>query len=373
MNNNKLESGNFLCDFSTIKPDNIQTENTALLVLLGLDVKSANEYLALREAQTKQSERSAIGIFQKSFEEFWNQYVTFMFSYTRSDYTLESVLRKLRKLAKWNGDFEEYAQTLYTNGLIYKPAVSEGLKNIGITLEYSKDAPAYKFYNHALQKGIWSFTEAACLIKGQDPFPIYEDLPLDMSQDYMLLHMYEDGEVSATITHYTGEYLTDLNLSELIHKHIAAEIIQDVTYTPKNKNKLYPINEPYFFPKDIVKWFIENSLYTPRRVLLDILYGEESYSGLDAQRQLRIDEVNAVLKKNNETRGRKKGDGSYNDHHHFIAMRSLIEDEVANSVRHAARLVVENRCKKHAPVKGSGTEESKITRLAKGFSHFKSF
>ena len=61
-----------------------------------------------------------------------------------------------------------------------------------------------------------------------------------------------------------------------------------------------------------------------------------------------------------ETRGRKKGDGTINDDPALHRMRELITAREAKSVRDAARQV-------EPEAFGTGTESSTITRLAKKY------
>lgn len=170
---------------------NIQDEDTALSLLLGLQPKHFIRIQALEERQKTGVLKDGFAprAWQFSDDEKWfyDEYLAFLreeFPYLRQKgygtimHALAPLVRDAKCLATWQGSFKEYVQELHDNGLVLMPKIYDSLQVLGVAPSYSSQGWAVQFYKRWASYPTWSLKQAADLYLGTDP---------DKSQSFIYL------------------------------------------------------------------------------------------------------------------------------------------------------------------------------------------
>ncbi len=146
----------------------LQGEDEVLLHLLGLNPVSWAEYVALnnRKRGTTPQEECLF----KHYTQFLRKKFP-TFGKGRSAFNqLSTRLQAAKNLARWNGNFADYVQTLHDNGVLFMPQTYAAFEKMNIPLQYTKDSWAINFYKGFLRRSpTWDLKTAASLYLCQHP------------------------------------------------------------------------------------------------------------------------------------------------------------------------------------------------------------
>ncbi len=269
----------YTLDYNTLSPQDITSENEALSVLLGLQFEYFAQFIALNERQTNEPKDSdgfaAYARFSSEERWFYSEYRQFL-EKQYYDITavplINHVVNAAKALNLWKGNFNDYVQKLYNEGVIFKEDVYEQLLPHGITVDIAHDSWALKFYKYWISQGGWTLKEAVSLFKGSDPRKNHRSL-IDVSQNTWILnydsHCLSWDEFENTV----------VQLDERLARHTA---IQEISHYEMGKDVLYK-------PAEIVAWLQKHTVYLPPKALLMAL-GNDVLSQYEATEQNRINQ-----------------------------------------------------------------------------------
>lgn len=253
--------------------DTIDTEDKALMLLLGLKIDYFQKFWAFLQTRKNGStwDNQNDQFFEREYSSFMEEeYPTLGFPYGR----IKLFCDRAKEHSLWNGDFKAYIEALHDEGFLFKPEIYEELKAHGIEPVYTPDGWARTFYKQWINnQGVWRLKDAACLYLGDDPNEgrnficmygpenktvikkgpgmILSDseivFPLDNNGDLDLMQNCRFKDVS--------------RLETFIKKHIAGGNLQPASADGLGEGL-------YFKPKEIIEFFQSRFLNVPPKALL---------------------------------------------------------------------------------------------------------
>lgn len=269
----------------------IVDEDTALLVLLGLNPQHISEFLKLdaTHASGKTHEDRKAIYFNFPPTDKWRliegrKFLRNEFGWDWPAENIKGLMKNIKGLGLWNEDFATYVQQLYDNGVVFRPETEEALKALGISLSYSPDCWAVQFYRRFLRLGILSLNDAAHLYLGSNPRKEREFIDLGN------VRIRGQGaglaiETPDTICEYdkNGEYinLSDVTLTKVVRRmmdkgqdHVPEHYLEDYVRNHVAAGNIIAVKddgrgEIYFKPQDIFTFFRS---HFPRTLVPEALF-----------------------------------------------------------------------------------------------------
>lgn len=257
--------------------NNIEDENTALPLLLGLNPTYFTQFQDLQNRQDEGQKTGTETPYYTSFssEEKWlfieyNKFLKKEFPSLMGGhsafYPISASIRDAKCLANWTGNFEAYVQELHDNGVLFRPETYAALEKHKISLPYTENGWSLQFYRRWLRQGTWSLKTAAGLYLGQDPsrtdrgFIILGHTGLHGSGAGLAL---ESAETIAEYDH-EGKFLQppEETLDDIFSENQETQqwyILEKFVKGHIEAKNITPANEdtqnPKFLPIDIVEFF----------------------------------------------------------------------------------------------------------------------
>lgn len=252
----------YRADISLIEFKNIKTEDEAFSYLLGLSPEYFYKFKKyIDDRRIKKIEWKEIDLETRFFSQ---QYFLFIRQeYGFLDIFGEEILFKAYRFAKslnlWDGIFSNYVQCLYDEGFIFRSNIYEKLGGLGIKPTYSKNSWAEQFYKRWIKEKLWTLDESQSLFKGQSPIKGRSFHDLSQNSWSFSNNLFWES--------FDEKFLE-------IDKRIERCIVSG-TLDIKNIE-----GKTYFYPKKIVSWMLENFVYAPPSILLELLFNNYEQSRL---------------------------------------------------------------------------------------------
>jgi hypothetical protein len=189
--------------------------------------------------------------------------------------------KRIKELALWNGDFRAYIQNLFNEGFIPSKDFINFLSTRDITLTYSPDSWAIKFYNDWIARSpVWNLSDAAKLYLGTCPYnkrDFFGFGTIDIcSSGYQLydsksvFFLDKNGDLENIPN---GRFKKDTCLKEFAKKHIELENLKAVSKEESGNYKFKPSEITLFFEKYCPNTYKPQALFDALGIIDD--YSEE--------------------------------------------------------------------------------------------------
>ncbi|MEM6603358.1 MAG: hypothetical protein AAF621_04840 [Pseudomonadota bacterium] len=269
----------FLFDFKTLNLKEIQTEQDAFAILMKLQPEALRRYASLHQMTLHADYENIYSVFHTEDDlSFYIEYQHFLRDFYYDGYIDPlSLGEEVHLLDLWNGDFKDYAQSLYNNGFIFRYDVMRMLAEHDIPLTYHPESWPYNLYTFWKEKQAWTFHEALALFKGECPdrqFKFY-----DFRQHPWILNV-------QTASIWNIRQKKRIGLEDILQRHIAVtNQLEEFHYRDK----------VFYKPEQIVCWFLEQTSHLPPDPLMKIILGPERFKQYYRDLSLRMEENENVM------------------------------------------------------------------------------
>jgi len=293
------ENSKYGLNYDSLNINDIVTAEAGFAVLLGLEPTHFANFVKLAKRANERLEDNTSYVAyihllpkEKWQYTFYRKFLNERFSYLHfmmfpAEFIL-SILNKSKKLCAWTSDFPTYFQSLHDEGFIFPADAYAALNKKNISVEYSQDAWAVRFYKRWLKECVWSLPEALSLFSGKDPrknMRGYEDL----GQNPHVINPWID-ETSAWDTYDGDLFAVEPRLS----KYVAASLIRVIELKEQN----------YYIPEEITLWLIDHIPYNPPQALVEIVLSNDQIADYAASKPARMKEIREVSRKIQSTNRR---------------------------------------------------------------------
>jgi len=164
---------------------------------INLDDKNASEPF-------DQNDFCAYDRFTPDEKWFYNEYGDFLREYYGVSFSdLTGQIRNIKPYVLFCDDFNQYCQKLHDEGFIFKDKTYKHLKKIGVSLKYSQEGWACKFYvDWVKKKPLWT---------AQDAAKLYLGISLANERGFFGFPEFQVGESGYGLGHFSAIYFFNEN------------------------------------------------------------------------------------------------------------------------------------------------------------------
>ncbi len=318
LNEFKMLQSQFSASLADWDISKISSEDTAIPLLFRLSPESFHKYMVFCERRTQyRSKNNTLGLIShevmklahKDEEQFFlkddQDHNIAYCGFIKKEYDLRHIcpfatswhdtFLDLKSRNRWNGDFQQFVQSLHNDGVIFPKEIHDDLKQIKIILTYSRDSWASKFYTPWVKKDLWTVHEGISLFTGQHPDNYTQSASLkkhksfiDLSQNQRSIKFYEHQDFGKFWIYGNPDTYQYENLEEKIKDAVDA----------KKLIGIYRDNVLRFKPQIIVEFLLKELEYIPPSILTDLLFPPQAKKAQPLSQRALIDAYLKWVEKN---------------------------------------------------------------------------